>query len=194
MKKEKEKENTGKNEQAKDELNKLVEALNEKNSIIEKRENEIEDLKIEIIKLKEQFRKEQNTIEKQAEQKVNNEKKKLMREFLEIFDNFERALSSVEKDDPSVTKQGIQLIHSQIDKFLKQQGLKEIELEGKQFNPDLCEIGEIIKTNKEKPNTILKVLRKGYYLKDELLRTAIVAVSVPEEDKKQNSNEGGNEK
>ncbi len=194
MKKEKEKENIGKNEQAKDELNKLVEALNEKNSIIEKRENEIEDLKIEIIKLKEQFRKEQNTIEKQAEQKVNNEKKKLMREFLEIFDNFERALSSVEKDDPSVTKQGIQLIHSQIDKFLKQQGLKEIELEGKQFNPDLCEIGEIIKTNKEKPNTILKVLRKGYYLKDELLRTAIVAVSVPEEDKKQNSNEGGNEK
>ena len=194
MKKEKEKENIGKNEQAKDELNKLVEALNEKNNIIEKRENEIENLKIEIIKLKEQFRKEQNTIEKQAEQKINNEKKKLMREFLEIFDNFERALSSAEKDDSSVTKQGIQLIHSQIDKFLKQQGLKEIELEGEQFNPDLCEIGEIIKTNKEKPNTILRVLRKGYYLKDELLRTAIVAVSVPEEDKKQNSNEGGNEK
>ena len=194
MKKEKEKTNVGKNEQAKDELNKLVEALKDKSDIIEKRENEIENLKIEFIKLKEQFRKEQNTIERQAEQKVNNEKKKLMREFLEIFDNFERALSSMENGDSSDTKQGIQLIHSQINKFLKQQGLKEMELKGKQFNPDLCEIGEITKTNNEKPNTVLKVLRKGYYLGDDLLRTAIVAVSVPEEDKKQNSNEGGNEK
>ncbi len=168
-------------------IDELVKALKEKNKIIEEKENEIENLKIEIIKLKEQFRKEQKTIEKQASQKINENKKKLIKEFLEIFDNFERALSAMEKDESSNTKQGIQLIHGQINSFLKKQGVKEIELLGKQFDPSLCEIGEIVKTNNSKPNTVLKVLRKGYYLGDELLRTAVVAVSVPEE-KKENKN------
>jgi molecular chaperone GrpE len=177
----------------KNKLDELVNALKEKNEIIEKKENEIENLKIEIIKLKEQFRREQKTIEKQAEQKVIQEKKKLIKEFLEIFDNFERALSAMESGESSSTKEGIQLIHNQINSFLKQQGVKEIELKDKEFDPAVCEIGEIVKTNKKKPNTVLKVLRKGYYLDDELLRTAVVAVSVPDEDIKQNSSKGGDE-
>ncbi len=171
-------------EQKQDKLNELIKALKEKNEIIERKESEIEDLKIEIIKLKEVFRKEQKTIEKQAEQKVVQEKKKLLKEFLEIFDNFERALSAMDKEESSSTKDGVKLIHNQINSFLKQQEVTEIKLEGKQFDPSLCEIGEIIKTNKEKPNTILKILRKGYYLGNEMLRTAVVAVSVfPGEEK-----------
>jgi len=172
-------------------LDELIKALKEKNEIIEKKENEIENLKIEFIKLKEQFRKEQQTIEKQAEQKITQAKKELVKEFLEIFDNFERALSAMDEKDSASTKTGIQLIHKQITKFLEQQGVKEIDLSGKQFDPSICEIGEIVQTNDVKPNTIIKVLRKGYYLGNELLRPAVVSVATPKQEKENNKESKG---
>ncbi len=182
-----------KNKQNQNKINELIKALKEKNEEIEKKENEIENLKIELIKLKERFRKEQATIEKQAEQKINQEKKNLIKEFLEIFDNFERALSAMEGTESSDTQTGIRLIHAQINNFLKKQGVREVKLNGKVFNPTLCEIGEVIKTNKEKPNTVVKVLRKGYYLGEELLRPAVVSVAIPEEQNKKESKGGDND-
>ncbi len=172
-------------------LDELIKALKEKNDIIEKKENEIENLKIEFIKLKEQFRREQQTIERQAEQKITQAKKALIKEFLEIFDNFERALSAMDEKDSASTKTGIQLIHKQIAKFLEQQGVKEINLSGKQFDPSICEIGEIVQTNDVKPNTIIKVLRKGYYLGNELLRPAVVSVAAPKQEKENNKESKG---
>jgi molecular chaperone GrpE len=184
MEKEKKEKEDIKQKETNSKLDELVKALKEKNEIIDKKENEIENLKIEIIKLKEQFRKEQQTIERQAEQKISQFKKSLIKEFLEIFDNFERALSAMNEEDSTGTKTGIQLIHTQISKFLKEQGVKEIDLSGKQFDPSICEIGEIVQTDKEKPNTILKVLRKGYYLGDEILRPAVVSVAVQKQESK----------
>ena len=184
-----EKEKNEKKDKKETKLDELVKALKEKNEIIEKKENEIENLKIEFIRLKEQFRKEQQTIEKQAEQKITQTKKELVKEFLEIFDNFERALSAMDGKDSASTKTGIQLIHKQIAKFLEQQGVKEIDLSDKQFDPSICEIGEIVQTNNEKPNTIIKVLRKGYYLRNELLRPAVVSVATPKQ-KEENNKEG----
>ncbi len=188
MEEKKEKEN--KQERKEEKLDELVKALKEKNEQLEKKENEIENLKIDFIKLKEQFRREQLTLERQANQKINEEKKKLIKEFLEIFDNFERALSAMEDGESSDTKKGIRLIHSQIDSFLKKQGVKEIDVYGKLFDPTLCEIGEVVKTNEKKPNTVVKILRKGYLLGEEVLRPAVVVVAVPEKENKQQSKGG----
>ncbi len=188
-----EKTETKDKEKRNNKIDELVKALKEKNEEIEIKENEIENLKIELIKLKEQFRKEQATIEKQANQKISEAKKRLIKEFLEIFDNFERALSAMEGIESSNTKTGIQLIHSQINNFLKKEGVKEVELKEKMFDPSLCEIGEVVKTNEVKPNTIVKILRKGYYLGDELLRPAVVSVAVPEENKKESKGGDDNE-
>ena len=173
-------------------LDELVKALEEKNEEIEKKENEIEDLKIEKIKLQEHFNKSRKTLEKQAEQRVLQKKKILMRDFLEILDNFERALEALNKDNESSTKEGIKLIYSQIQQFLNQHGVKEIKLNGKAFDPILCDIGRIVEENSKEPNTILETLRKGYYLNDEVLRTAIVAIAAPEKEKNKNKlKEGG---
>jgi len=169
-----------KNEVDEKKLDELVKALKEKNKEIEKKENEIEDLKIENIKLQEHFNKSRETLERQAKQKVMQEKKKLMKDFLEILDNFERALDAMNGDDASGTKEGIRLIHKQIQQFLVQHGIREIEIKNKMFDPTLCEVGKTVESTKE-PNTILEILRKGYYLGDEVLRTAVVAIAVPKE-------------
>ncbi len=187
----------------KEQLDELVNALSEKNAEIEKLQNELEnlkiesakmheqkngeieklrkeleDLKIESVKIQEHFDKSRKTLAKQAEQQIMKEKKQLMKDLLEIFDNFERALNTLDRDDKSSTKEGVKLIHNQIQQFLKQHGIREMELKDKKFDPALCEIGKITESEKE-ADTILEVLRKGYYLNDEILRTAMVEVAVP---------------
>ena len=163
---------------AKEKLDELVKALSEKNAEIEKLKKELEDLKIESIKIQEHFSKSRKTLAKQAEQQVMKEKKRLMKDLLEIFDNFERALNTLGRNDRASAKEGIKLIHNQIQQFLNQHGIKEMELKNKKFDPALCEIGKITESEKE-ANIILEVLRKGYYLNDEILRTAMVEVAVP---------------
>ncbi len=155
-----------------------VKIQEQKNAEIKKLEKELEDLKIESIKIQEHFNKGRKTLAKQAEQQIMKEKKQLMKDLLEIFDNFERALNTLDRDDKSSTKEGVKLIHNQIQQFLNQHGIKEMELKDKKFDPALCEIGKITESEKE-ADTILEVLRKGYYLNDEILRTAIVEVAVP---------------
>lgn len=155
-----------------------VKIQEQKNAEIEKLQKELEDLKIESIKTQEHFNKGRKTLAKQAEQQIMKEKKQLMKDLLEIFDNFERALNTLDRDDKSSTKEGVKLTHNQIQQFLNQHGIKEMELKNKKFDPTLCEIGKITESEKE-ADTILEVLRKGYYLNDEILRTAMVEVAVP---------------
>lgn len=156
----------------------LVKALEDKDKLIEEHETEITNLKIEVIRLKENLRKEGEILLREADRKFQKEKGKLLKEFLEINDNFERALlTSVSSGEHS--KDGLLLIKGQMDKFLADAGVKEMELVGKSFDPNLCEIGEIINRDDVEPNTILKIMRKGYYLNDSVLRTAVVSVAVP---------------
>ncbi len=196
----------------KEKLDELINALSEKNAEIEKLQNELEnlkiesvkieeqknaeieklrkgleDLKLEIVKIQEHFDKGRKTLSKQAEQQIMQEKKQLMQDLLEIFDNFERALNISDRNDRSGTKEGVKLIHTQIQQFLNQHGIKEMDLKGKKFDPALCEIGKITEADEE-TDTIIEVLRKGYYLNDEILRTAMVEVAVP----KNKTIKGGN--
>jgi len=164
----------------------LLRAITEKDAKLEELENSLENLKIENIKLKEQVRKESEVIQKEAERKILKEKSKLINEFLEIFDNFERAIEIL-GDSTSNSLNGILLIKNQIEKFLASQGVKEIEILEKTFDPNLSEIGEVIESDTDESNKVLKVLRKGYYLGDKILRTSIVSVAI----QKQNNKNGG---
>ncbi|MGB9694646.1 MAG: nucleotide exchange factor GrpE [Caldisericaceae bacterium] len=166
----------------------LLKALKDKDRLLEEKENQIENLKIEIIKLKESVRKEGELLSREADRKFRKEKGNLIKEFLEINDNFERALSSVDPSEER-SKDGLLLIKNQMDKFLVDAGVKEMDLVGKAFDPNLCEIGEIIYRDDVEPNTILKVMRKGYYLDDSILRTAVVSVAVHPTDN--NTENGG---
>lgn len=168
-------------------LDEIVKACREKDEKLKELEDKIFELKLENIKLKEQVRKESEILSREVERRFLTEKSKLLREFLEILDNFERATQNM--DESENESRGLTLIKTQIEQFLSSQGVKEIELEGKTFDPNICEIGEVIEVeDEEKANKILKVMRKGYYLGDTILRTVVVSVAVP---KNKDSNNGG---
>jgi molecular chaperone GrpE len=98
--------------------------------------------------------------------------------FLPILDNFEKA----EKETPKELQdnqyfKGILQIKKQIQDFLKNQGIKEIESVGKKVDLNLHEIvGEVEMKDKES-GTIIEETQKGYLFEDKLLRVAKVRIS-----------------
>ena len=154
---------------------------------LKEKESEAFDLKMENIKLKEKLRQEREIYERETKRRILKEKIDIFKEFLEVLDNIERALLSIENDNTEQTK-GIRLIHDQLMKFLSSYGIKEIDVLNKPYDPNIAEIGEAVQTNDVPPNTVVKVLRSGYLIGDDVLRTAIVSVAVPLQEKKEESN------
>jgi molecular chaperone GrpE len=102
----------------------------------------------------------------------------IARDFLPIVDNLERAMSHASPQDrKSDFGQGIGLIRRQLVDLLTRYGLEEVETTGA-FDPNVHEAVATAETDEVPANTILEELRKGYVLKDRLVRPAWVKVSV----------------
>jgi molecular chaperone GrpE len=100
---------------------------------------------------------------------------------LEVLDNLERALES-KAESVQTLREGIELIYRQFLSVLEKHGIRVIELEGKEFDPNLAEAVDRELSLDYPPNTVLRTLRKGYYLHDRVLRPARVIVSYSEEE------------
>ncbi len=97
---------------------------------------------------------------------------------LPVMDDFDRAISLMEKvSDCEAMKEGIDLIYGKMKDFLKQQGVKEIEAMGKDFDTDLHEaVTKIPAAEKKKKGKVVDVIQKGYYLNDKIIRYSKVVV------------------
>lgn len=92
-------------------------------------------------------------------------------ELLPVLDSFYRA-----KDLSGKEKEGLERIRKQFEDFLEKEGVKRIEVLGKEFDPSLAEAVEEVESDKE-PGTVVEVLRNGYRMGERLLRPAKVVVS-----------------
>jgi molecular chaperone GrpE len=90
----------------------------------------------------------------------------LLRKVLEILDDLEQSQKHI-KDD------GLNKVIERFRKFLTDNGVEEIESEGKEFDPSLHEAIESVEGDE---NKIIKVHRKGYKFFSKPLRIAMVAV------------------
>ena len=101
----------------------------------------------------------------------------VVREFLKVLDNFERAEASVEKnhDAESILK-GMAMIHKQFEKALETLHIEEIPAEGKPFDPQIHE-AVMQGSNPDLPDdSIDMVLEKGYRIGDDVIRHSKVRV------------------
>ncbi len=100
---------------------------------------------------------------------------------LEVLDNLERALQS-STENAQALRNGIELIYRQFVSVLEKHGIRAVELEGREFDPNLAEAVDRELSFEHPPNTVLRTLRKGYLLHDRVLRPARVIVSYSEEE------------
>ena len=102
----------------------------------------------------------------------------LMRSLFPILDNFEMGLEAARAEsEKSMIFMGMSMVQRQIADFLRDMGVMEIEALGKPFDPNLHEaLSQEVRPDLPE-GTILRVSRRGYKLKDRLLRAASVVVS-----------------
>lgn len=102
----------------------------------------------------------------------------ILMKLLPVMDDFERALQSMnETTDCIAMKQGIDLIYSKFNEFLKANGIHEIEAINKTFDTDVHEaITKIPAPSKKMKGKVVDVIERGYYLHDKVIRFAKVVI------------------
>lgn len=160
-----------------------------KPSYVEELEKKLSDSqkKIEeVLSSSKEFKQESAAEVHKAKERIQNEfnrrnakiKSDLISKFIEILDNFERALTiASQKHSFDSLLEGVQLIRSQFIAVLVEQEVTELNLEGQPFNPEFAEAVEVIEVEEpEKDNMILEVVNKGYCMGDLLIRPARVKI------------------
>ena len=101
----------------------------------------------------------------------------LLQQLVSILDNFELGLAAAKTHgDESPIYSGMVLVQKQLNDLLAENGLEPIEAEGNKFDPNLHE-AIAHEPNVSPEGTVIRQARRGYRLKDRLLRPARVVVS-----------------
>jgi molecular chaperone GrpE len=102
----------------------------------------------------------------------------LLRSLLPIMDNFEMGLEAARAEsEKSMIFMGMSMVQRQIQDFLREMGVQEIETQGKAFDPNAHEAVAQEASDLVGEGTVLRVTRRGFRIKDRLLRPASVIVS-----------------
>ncbi|MDD7113366.1 MAG: nucleotide exchange factor GrpE [Lachnospiraceae bacterium] len=103
--------------------------------------------------------------------------KEVLSKLLPVVDNFERgldALSEEEKENPFA--QGIEKIYQQLMTVFNELGVKAMDAEGKEFNPDFHNAVMHMEDESMGENLVVEEFQKGYMYKESVLRHSMVKV------------------
>jgi molecular chaperone GrpE len=95
--------------------------------------------------------------------------------FLGVLDNFSLALKA--DGDVDQLRTGVQLIVKQMDDALRGLNVQPVESVGAQFDPRIHEALGSIETLEHPDHQVLEEIRRGYKLRDKLLRPALVRIA-----------------
>lgn len=128
-------------------------------------------------------RAEVENIRRRAEQDVEKAHKfaleKFSKELLNVVDNLERAMTSLENADENTKNlvEGVQLTHKELVSVLGRFGVEAVGSVGDEFNPELHQAISMQPAEGIEANHISVVLQKGYTLQGRVLRPAMVMVA-----------------
>jgi molecular chaperone GrpE len=102
-------------------------------------------------------------------------------ELLPVLDGFHMALDSHDhhegaSDNGAALAQGLRMVRSLLEGALERHGLREIKSGGEPFNPNLHEAVGLDAIAEVAPGHIARVLQRGYYLGEKVLRPSRVLV------------------
>lgn len=117
-------------------------------------------------------------VAREREDDIKRAKLGLLEDLLPVMDNFELGMMEVRKGDPkSPITFGMEMIERQLKEFMTASGVEVVDATGVVFDPNLHEaVGQ--EDSAEVPEgKVIRQMRKGYKVRDRLLRAAMVVVS-----------------
>ena len=143
----------------------------------DKKDEQIEDLQDRLKRQMAEFDNFRKRTEKEKSQMFDMGARTILEKILPVVDNFERGLAAVpedQKEDAFVT--GMDKVYKQLMTELEAIGVKPIETEGKEFDPELHNAVMQVENEELEAGTIAQELQKGYYYKDTVVRHSMVSV------------------
>jgi molecular chaperone GrpE len=95
--------------------------------------------------------------------------------FLGVMDNFQLALKS--PGSAEQLRAGVELILKQMEEALKGLQVQAVETVGTQFDPRIHEALGSIETTEHPDHQVLEEIRRGYKIREKLLRPALVRIA-----------------
>jgi molecular chaperone GrpE len=102
----------------------------------------------------------------------------LLKDFLPVADNLERALDHAEEHDLRQVIEGVRLVQKMLGDALGKHGIVAFSAVGQPFDPNLHEA--LMQQESDKPaGTVVSEMARGYKLHERLVRPAAVVVARP---------------
>lgn len=117
-------------------------------------------------------------VEREQSQAYQNAAGTIIRRYLEVLDDLERALKNrPQEQDGATWANGIELIYRKLQTILENEGVKPLGLAGEEFDPNLHEAISSEDNDHFHSGQIIEVLQPGYTLGERVLRPARVRVA-----------------
>ena len=143
---------------------------------LDQAQKQIDTMKDQYLRLAAEYDNYRKRTAREKDALYQDAKADMIREFLAVYDNLERA-SKTEGDDDSPHKQGLIKIFNQSREILKKLNVKEIEALGQVFDPEKHNAVMHIEDEKLGENVISQVFQDGFMLGDKVIRHATVQVA-----------------
>ncbi len=127
------------------------------------------------------FENAKKRLDKEKQNAIAYSNEGFAKDMISVMDSFDGAIVSIESlskeelpDTLSLMEEGIRKTHEQLKKMLEKNGVKEIDCSG-DFDPNLHQAIMQVDSDEQPSGTIAQVLQKGYTIKDQILRPAMVS-------------------
>ena len=137
---------------------------------------QLESVKDQFVRLTAEYDNYRKRTAKEKDSLYQDAKADTIKEFLAVYDNLERAVST-EGDEDSPHKKGMEMIFHQYQEILKKLGVTEIEALGQSFDPEKHNAVMHIDDETYGENVVSQVFQAGFMLGDKVIRHAIVQVA-----------------
>lgn len=156
----------------------IAEGCNEAEKRIEELQQQLDKEKKEYLFLMAEFDNFRKRTLKEKSEIIKNAGENVLKGLLTIMDDFERGLKAAENSpEGDSVKEGISLIYNKLQKYLAQNGVKEIDPADDTFDTEKHEAISVVPVpDEDKKGKILDTVEKGYTINDKVLRHAKVVV------------------
>ena len=137
---------------------------------------QLETVKDQFVRLTAEYDNYRKRTAKEKDSLYQDAKADTIREFLAVYDNLERAVSTG-GDEDSPHKKGLEMIFHQYQEILKKLGVTEMEALGQPFDPEKHNAVMHIDDEALGENMVSQVFQAGFEMNGKVIRHAIVQVA-----------------
>ncbi|MHA2429715.1 MAG: nucleotide exchange factor GrpE [Promethearchaeota archaeon] len=165
-------------EAKKSELHRQLEEMRDDGRKLKDLEEKTEKYLNSLVRVQADFENYKKSNHRENERYKMRIKEEILKKLIKHYEDLQRALKILETlENDEHVKKGFEMIIKNFEKFLEEEGVREMKCEGQKFDPYKHEALMVEASDNLPENTIIEELDKGYYFNNTILKPAGVKIS-----------------